>query len=136
MGLPPTRTHSAAMTSVFLVDDSALIRDRVRNIVAGTPGVELIGEAANAEEAIAGILGGQPDVVFLDLNLAAGNGFDVLRAVSDSAPGIDVYMLSNFSSYPYRQLAERLGARGYFDKTREFEQIRAVLAGLAETTQH
>ena len=37
-------------------------------------------------------------------------------------------MISNFSAYPYRQLAERLGARGFFDKSREFERVREVVA--------
>jgi hypothetical protein len=37
-------------------------------------------------------------------------------------------MLSNFASYPYRQIAERFGVRGYFDKSREFERVRDIVA--------
>jgi DNA-binding NarL/FixJ family response regulator len=70
--------------------------------------------------------------VILDLNLAEGGGFDVLRTLRAQAPEIDVYMLSNFSAYPYRQLAERLGARGFFAKTREFERVREVAANKAK----
>jgi DNA-binding NarL/FixJ family response regulator len=124
------------MTSVFLVDDSALIRKRVRDMLSAMPGVELIGEASSADEAIAGILSGRPDMVFLDLSLASGSGFDVLRALRNSAPETGVYMLSNFASYPYRQLAERLGARGYLDKTRDFERVRELIAAHASPTQH
>ena len=48
-------------------------------------------------------------------------------------PGIEVYMLSNFASEPYRRHAERLGASGFFDKTTEFERVRDVLAQRAAT---
>ena len=42
----------------------------------------------------------EPGVVLLDISLAAGSGFDVLRAVRPQAPEIDVYVLSNVSAYP------------------------------------
>jgi DNA-binding NarL/FixJ family response regulator len=68
----------------------------------------------------------------LDLHLADGSGFDVLSAVHKHAPGIDVYMLSNFASEPYRRHAERLGAAGFFDKSSEIERVREVVAKHAE----
>jgi DNA-binding NarL/FixJ family response regulator len=123
------------MTSVFIVDDSPLIRDRLRAFLAEIPGVDAVGEAGGADDAIAAILQARPEVVLLDLHLAQGSGFDVLRAVRDAAPEIDVYMLSSYSSYPYRELAGRLGARGYFDKAREFERVCEVLAARAPSMQ-
>jgi DNA-binding NarL/FixJ family response regulator len=68
------------------------------------------------------------DIVLLDISLASGSGFDVLRAVPPRAPNTVFYMLSSYSAYPYRQLAEKLGARGFFDKTHEFERVREVVA--------
>ena len=112
---------------VFLVEDSAAIRERVAALFEATPNVELVGHAADADGAIRDILAGSPDVVLLDISLAAGSGFDVLRAVRPQAPEIDFYMLSNFAADPYRQLAGRLGARGFFDKSREFERVREVI---------
>ena len=41
-------------------------------------------------------------------------------------------MLSNFAAYPYRSLAEALGVRGFFDKTKEFERVREVIAERAD----
>ena len=52
----------------------------------------------------------------------------VLRAVREQAPEIDVYMLSNFATEPYRRLAADLGARNFFDKSTEMNQVRDVLA--------
>jgi DNA-binding NarL/FixJ family response regulator len=119
------------MTSVFVVEDSALIRQRLSAMLAEYPGLTRAGEAAGADAAIEAILRERPQVALLDLSLAQGGGFDVLRAVRDAAPEVDCYMLSYTSAYPYRQLAERLGARGYFDKAREFELVRELFASLS-----
>jgi DNA-binding NarL/FixJ family response regulator len=113
---------------VFLVEDSAPVRERLTEMLQGLPGTQVLGHAAEADSAIREILAGAPDVVLLDISLAAGSGFDVLRAVRPQAPQIDFYLLSNFAAYPYRQLAETLGARGFFDKSKELERVREVIA--------
>jgi DNA-binding NarL/FixJ family response regulator len=113
---------------VFLVEDSSSIRERLVRLLEAIPGAQVVGEAADAEEAIAGILAMRPDVVLLDLQLTKSSGFEVLRAVHGSEPGIDFYMLSNFASEPYRRHAERLGACGFFDKTRDFDRLRELVA--------
>ena len=114
---------------VFLVEDSALVRARLAEMVSAIPGAVLVGEAERAETAIREILEKRPNVVLLDLGLAAGgSGFEVLRGVHRAAPDIDFYMLSNFAAEPYRQLAERLGAREFFDKSRDLERVRELIA--------
>jgi DNA-binding NarL/FixJ family response regulator len=113
---------------VFLVEDSAPVLERLRALLAAIPGATVVGHAAGAQEAIAGILAAKPDIVVLDLKLAPGSGFDVLNAVHPRAPAIDFYMLSNFSSEPYRKQAQRLGAKAFFDKTRDFERVRDIVA--------
>jgi DNA-binding NarL/FixJ family response regulator len=122
-----TANHSAAPLGVFLVEDSALIRTRLEAMVA-LAGATIAGHANTVGGAIRSILDARPDLVILDIQLADGTGFDVLRALADQAPGIDVVLFSNFSAYPYRQLAERLGARGFFDKSKEFEGMRDAVA--------
>lgn len=116
---------------VFLVEDSSMVRERLERMLATVAGTRTVGYASGADAAINAILSEHPDVVVLDLKLAQGSGFDVLRAVHDRAPDIDVYMLSNFATEPYRRLAERLGARDFFDKTKEFERVREMIAARA-----
>ncbi len=119
---------------IFVVEDSPLIRERLERMLGGISGARVVGSAAGAQDAIRDILAERPDVVVLDYQLAQGNGFDVLRAVHARAPEIDVYMLSSFPSEPYRILAERLGARRFFDKSTEFERVRDVLAARVPTS--
>ena len=121
---------------IFLVEDSAPIRERLAAMLGGIPGATLVGEAADADAAIREILATRPDIVVLDLGLAGGtSGFDVLRAVRPLAPEIDFYMLSNYAADPYRQLAERLGACEFFDKSRELGRARELIAQRAAGKQ-
>jgi two-component system, OmpR family, response regulator len=121
---------------IFLVEDSAPIRARLAAMLAAIPGVRLVGEAAHADAAIRDILASRPDAVVLDLGLAGGtSGFDVLRAVHPQAPEIDFYMLTNHAADPYRQLAERLGACDFFDKSKEFERVCGILSQRAAAKQ-
>ena len=113
---------------VFLVEDSSLLAERLEAMLAPLPGIEVVGRAARAQAAIDGILAQRPDLVVLDIQLAEGSGFDVLRALHARAPELDVVMLSNYSSDPYRQIAERFGAKAFFDKSREFELVRDLVA--------
>ena len=117
---------------IFLVEDSPPVRARLAEMLRAIPGVTLVGTATTAAEATQSILTLRPQLVVLDLSLGGGSsGFDVLRNVRSLAPEIDFYMLSNFSADPYRQLAEKLGARDFFDKTREFNRVRDVIASRA-----
>lgn len=121
---------------VFVVEDAPLVIERIEAMLASIAGARPIGHSDRADEAIRAILREQPDVVMLDWQLAQGSGLEVLRALKQSAPTIDVYMLSNFASEPYRRLAERLGVREFFDKSTEFERVRQTLAARAAAHCH
>src|SRR5262249_10486515 len=108
---------------VFLVEDSAMVRERLEALLGAVPGVQIVGRASGAAMAIHQILERRPDLVVLDVQLAQGSGFDVLRALHAQAPELDVVMLTNYSGDAYRHIAERFGARAFFDKSREFERV-------------
>lgn len=124
------------MYRVFLVEDSAPIRQRVLEMLESIDGVNPVGSAATAADAERAILEAQPDGVLLDIKLAQGSGFDVLRSLRRLAPHIEIYMLSNFASAPYRERAASLGAREFFDKTTEIERLRKTLAERATQFTH
>ena len=117
---------------VFLVEDAPLLRERLAALIASV-GASTVGHAEGAREAIDGILASGPDAVVLDLHLKEGNGFDVLRAVRKAAPAIVFFVVTNHPHEGYRASAMRLGARGFFDKSSEFDKLRAALAATAAT---
>ena len=116
------------MQRVFLVDDSELVRKRLAQMLAAVPRTCVVGEAGDVRQAINSIVAAKPDLVLLDISLEQGSGFEVLKALHQLEPSIDVYMLSNFASEPYRRHALRLGARGFFDKASEMERVRDAVA--------
>ena len=124
------------MFRVFLVEDSQPVRERLTEFLKTIEGVDPVGSAATARDAEQAILAERPDAVLLDIKLAQGSGFDVLRSLRASAPQIEVYMFSNFAAPAYRQLAANLGARGFFDKTTEMSSLRRTMAErAAQSTQ-
>lgn len=140
MGARAARRHTAAMQSrtqtrhamdVFLVEDSSQVVERLEEMLGAIQGVRTVGSAARADDAIRDVLALRPDAVLCDIGLAQGTGFDVLRALHELAPGIEVFMLSNFATEPYRRLAARLGARGFFDKSTELGRMRDTVAARA-----
>jgi len=113
---------------VYLVENSTMVRDRLRSLILGLKGVEMVGEAASVPEALQGVVASHADAVVLDLHLDGGSGLDVLRGLRESAPGVNVYVLTSFVSETYRRAAQRLGARGFFDKASEIPLLLAALS--------
>lgn len=74
---------------ILIVDDEALARDRLRSLLRREPDLEIIGECANGEEALAAIRVGAPDLVFLDMQMPGGDGLQVVaRLPEDRRPAI------------------------------------------------
>ena len=114
---------------VFVVEDAPLLRERLEALIASIPGLSVAGGAA---EAVRDILSARPDVVVLDIHLAEGNGFDVLRGLRAAEFAPEIHVLTNYPLDGYRRTAVRLGARGFFDKTNDIPLLRDALAALAK----
>lgn len=113
--------------SVFLVDDSPVVRDRLAGMISEIPRVRVVGQADIAFEAIAAIRRLRPAVVVLDISMPGGSGIYVLETIKRENPAPQVIMLTNFTHDEYRQKCLRLGADHFFDKTTEFEKVLDIL---------
>lgn len=125
--------HMASLTpnthfTVFLVEDSSLIRDRVTTLLARCEGVELIGSADSVQAAIDGIEALQPDALIVDLKIIGGTGFDVLEALHPAQSGTRVAIMTNWPTEQYRQAGLALGAEYLLDKSTEFARLPKILA--------
>jgi two-component system OmpR family response regulator len=117
---------------VYLVEDSAMIRDRVIEQITENTASELIGCAETEDDALDGIRELQPDAIVLDIELRQGNGFNVLRRLQhmtlERRPVIIVF--SNHAESDFRRRAVADGARYFIDKASEFSQLTEVLESL------
>ncbi|HUL94934.1 MAG TPA: response regulator transcription factor [Usitatibacter sp.] len=120
--------------TVFIVEDSPSIRERLAGMLERIDGVDVVGQAASANEAIHGILHTRPSSVLLDLQLDSGSGLDVLRAVHPIDPRIVFVVLTNQSEPPYRRACKAAGAAYFLDKTTEFERVREIVGDIASSS--
>ena len=100
---------------VFVVDDHAMVRSGVRAELGSA--VEVVGEAADADAAIAGIRATQPGVVLLDVHLPGGGGLAVLESLRAELPSVRWLALSVSDAAEDVIAVIRAGARGYVTKT-------------------
>ena len=124
------------IVKVFIADDSEVVRQRLIDIFAEISGIEIVGQARDAAEAIGSIQKLRPDAVVLDVRMIGGSGIDVLKRVKKSEPCTVVIMLTN---YPYAQYRKRCMAEGadyFFDKSAEFEKVAEVVKQLAEDSRN
>ena len=114
--------------TVVLVDDSAPIRERLKELLSIGAPVRIVGEAGTAAAAISEIKTAQPDFVVLDYQLPDGTGLEVLREVRAEAPHSCFIVLTNHPSVALRQAFEAAGARFFLDKSHEFGRLGKLIA--------
>jgi DNA-binding NarL/FixJ family response regulator len=120
---------------VFLVDDSLVIRQRLKRMLAEVQEVQVVGEAGEVQEAKDGILERKPDVVLLDIHLFNGSGIDVLQSLKKNKPAPAVIVLTNYPYPQYRQKCLDAGADFFFVKSTEFDQVVPALRQLIRQTR-
>jgi DNA-binding NarL/FixJ family response regulator len=116
------------MLSVYIVDDSKLMRERLTESVADIAEVEMIGQSGDPFEALDGIRKSQPDVVILDIRLPRRSGIDVLKDIKEKPTAPIVIMITNYPYRQYRQACMAAGADYFFRKLYEFDMIRKTLS--------
>jgi two-component system, NarL family, response regulator DevR len=114
--------------TVFLVDDSAPIRERLKELLGQSPAARIVGEAGSADAAIVGIQATRPQFVVLDYKLEQGTGLDVLRAVGGRARGTVFIVLTNHFTAAVKTACMSAGAHYFLDKSSEFNRLNAIIA--------
>ena len=119
---------------VFIADDSADIRERLPELLAEIPGIELIGIAEKGDIVVetVGVL--NPDVVILDIRMPGKNGIDVLKEIKLKRPEIKVVILTSYPYPQYRKKCMELGASYFFEKTADFEKLVSILRQMITET--
>lgn len=102
--------------SVFIADDHIVVRQGLRALLSTEPDIEIIGEAADGTEAIAGIQNLQPDVILLDLIMPQKNGIEVIGEVTKENPRARILVLTSFADDEKVFSAIKAGALGYLLK--------------------
>jgi DNA-binding NarL/FixJ family response regulator len=123
------------MIRVLVVDDHPVVRHGLIAILRYEPGIEVVGDAADGEEAVRLILERRPDVVLLDLRLPKLSGIEVMKRVRPQAPEVRFLVLTTYDTDEYIGPALAAGAQGYLLKDALPDElargVQAVVQGRA-----
>ena len=118
---------------ILIADDHQLLREGIRNFLSLEPDFEIIGEAANGEEAIAQTIELRPDVLLLDINMPKASGIEVASRLKESCPEVRILALTIHDDQNYMMNMIQSGAAGYLLKDVEpsmmVQAVRRVYAG-------
>jgi DNA-binding NarL/FixJ family response regulator len=116
---------------VLLADDQRVVREGLAMLLGLLPGIEVVGTAADGEEAVALAAARAPDVVLMDLRMPRMDGVEATRRIAEARPQARVIALTTYADEPTVLSALRAGARGYLTKDAGAEEIAAAIGAVA-----
>jgi DNA-binding NarL/FixJ family response regulator len=115
------------MTHVLIADDQALVRVGLRKILETEPDTQVVGEAADGEEAVAAARRLRPDLILMDIRMPVLDGIEATRRIVAEQSQIRVLILTTFGLDGYVYDALRVGASGFMLKDAPPEEIAAAV---------
>ncbi|MFD5123869.1 response regulator [Streptomyces sp. NPDC058385] len=116
---------------VVLADDQPLVRSGLRVLIADTPDLEVVGEAANGEEAVRLVREVSPDVIVMDIRMPGMNGIEATSLVTSGPGAARVLILTTFDEDDHVYGALRAGASGFAVKDMALDDILAAIRVVA-----
>jgi DNA-binding NarL/FixJ family response regulator len=122
---------AAGVIRVLLADDQRVVREGLGTLLGLLDGIELVGTAADGEEAVALAARHDPDVVLMDLRMPRVDGIEAIRRLAERGERPRTIALTTYADDASVLGALRAGARGYLTKDAGAEQIRAAVEAVA-----
>ncbi|MFI6392198.1 response regulator [Nonomuraea sp. NPDC050547] len=119
------------MIKLLIVDDHPVVREGLRGMLDGDPGLDVVGAAASGDEAVARARELAPDVVLMDLRMPGGDGVSATGRILADHPGIRVIVLTTYESDQDIVRAVEAGAAGYLLKDTSAEDLVAAVYAAA-----
>jgi DNA-binding NarL/FixJ family response regulator len=120
-------------TRILLVDDHAIVRFGIGQVINRETDLMVCGEEENASRALQAITTLKPDLVIADISLKDSSGLELMRNIKAQYPRLPVLVVSGHEESIYAEIAFRAGALGYLMKEEALEKIltaiRRVLSG-------
>ena len=129
----PMMARTLIPIRILAVDDHPVLREGIAALIARQPGMSLVGEAGNAQEAIRQYRSVRPDVTLMDIQMPEGNGINAIVNIRSEFPAAKIIVLTTYSGDVLANRALKAGACGYLLKgavrKELIETIRQVYSG-------
>lgn len=119
-------------TKVMLVDDHALIREGIKQLLEFDGSIDVIEQASDGAECLEKLQHVQPDILLLDINMPNVNGIEVLEEIKKKNIPVKVLMLTVHSEAEYLVQAVDIGANGYILKDSGSEELKKAIQSVME----
>jgi DNA-binding NarL/FixJ family response regulator len=119
---------AAGLIRVLVADDQRVVREGLVTLLGMLPGLEVVGAAADGDEAVAMVAAHRPDVVLMDLRMPGCDGVAATLRIRAEHPSTRVVVLTTYSDDESVYAALRAGARGYLNKDASAEEISRAIA--------
>jgi DNA-binding NarL/FixJ family response regulator len=133
MAQPKTSQIKDNRKRILLVDDHAVVRFGIAQLINQQPDLMVCGEEENGASALSAIMKLKPDLVIADISLKDSSGLELMRNVKAQSAGLPILVVSSHDESIYAEIAFRAGALGYLMKAEALEKvitaIRRVLSG-------
>ena len=124
-----------ALMKVFVVEDSAAVRERLVEMIEADGQHTVVGQAATYDAAVAGIAATKPEVGIFDIKLERGSGIEALAAARKCIPTLVGIVMSNYATAQHAKASADAGAAYFLDKSSDFERISEILSSLHASSQ-
>jgi two-component system invasion response regulator UvrY len=118
------------MTRILIADDHKIVRDGLKRILAGSD-IEVMGEAASGDEALALVKANDYDIAMVDMSMPGLSGIALIKRLKAEKPKLKVLVLSMHGEHQYAARALKAGASGYLTKDSAAEQLLGALRKIA-----
>lgn len=115
------------MRKILIVDDSAVVRERLKELLTGLQGDETVVEAGQAESGRELTRKLKPDVIIIDVQMRSGRGIELLQDMKQVDPTPRIIVLTNEAYPEIRSRCLAAGADYFFDKSTEYQQMVSML---------
>ncbi|MFJ2032568.1 response regulator [Streptosporangium sp. NPDC087985] len=115
------------MIRVLVVEDQAMVRGALASLLGLEPDIEVAGEAASGEEALAVALRTRPDVALLDIEMPGGDGITAGARIREALPGCHIMILTTFGRPGYLRRAMEAGAVAFLVKDSPARELAAAI---------
>ena len=121
---------------ILLADDHEIVRDGLKRILAAAGDLEVAGEAADGDRALALVRANDYDVAMLDMSMPGLSGIDLIKRLKAEKPALKLLVLSMHGEHQYAVRALKAGASGYLTKDSAAEQLVGALRKIAAGGVH
>lgn len=116
----------------LIADDDARFRQRIKDLLASEPGVEIIGEAADGHDVVSKARELKPDLILMDVRMPGMSGLDAARRLKGEMPDLQVIILTLYELEEYREAATASGVNHYIVKRALLDELMPAIRSIGQ----